>query len=431
MNRRRQRPTLRERPATDPSAPTTKLTGSEVDRKIADLVLNGPKNLKKWDAEGNIYIFVTIPKGDGDVRLMKVGITEGQTGRRGSAIKGKCRHTEMREHPNAVSRVIPYYAIAEKLIHAELENFRHHWLCKCKVRHREYFNVSDEIVLDVFSRWRDFCQRKPWDDNGNLRPEWRERLQQRKLFDDAREDYNHQRLALHWRIFTTPKVIESQIFEASRVFGRAYPSRWMIAAAGELVFILIACPNSWWTKIFALTIFILRLLEFWDPNLFSGQLIKSVCNGGLQSFFCWLNLRENRGQDKIPMRNINPKQGTPQEAAPGETASSGARPCQRGDDSQPQVIGSFPCESHSIDKDIESGYGGSDIGDRQDPEIIEISDSDEDAGVYDDDDVQCTSPSLPRVSPPWHDGSVRDSPTHTRDDLGRDETLPGVIYISD
>ncbi|KAF6825847.1 hypothetical protein CPLU01_10044 [Colletotrichum plurivorum] len=420
--RRRQRPGLTERPASDPIG-KPKMTGSEIDRNIANLILNGPKNLKKGDAEGNIYIFVTVPKGDGDVRLMKVGITGGEAGRRGSAIKGKCRHTEMREHPRAAARVIPCYAVAEKLIHAELENFRHHWLCKCNVRHREYFNVSDEVVLEVYSRWRDFCARKPWDKDGNLLPEWKERLRGRLVFDDAREDYNHRKLAKQWRTFTTPLAPERMIYEVFQVVKRAWPRRWIIATGCEFLFMFLTCPACWWIKAFASAIFIMGLLEFRESNLFSDQLIKSVCNGGFQSIICRLDFSEAGGQDKRLVHTTTPREPTPREAA-----SFGSHPQQSGDDFQPRITGFFPSEDSSTDSEIE--HKSNDFGGYEDSEMQEIPDSDEDADCYgDDDDGYRRSPSLPRTSRSWLNGSGRDIPALTSDGLQSDRSLPEVIDL--
>ncbi|KAF6801165.1 hypothetical protein CSOJ01_11940 [Colletotrichum sojae] len=420
--RRRRRPGLTERPASDPIT-KPKMTGSEIDRNIANIILNGPKNLKKGGAEGSIYIFVTVPRGDGDVRLMKVGITGGEAGRRGSAIRGKCRHTEMREHPRAAARVIPCHAVAEKLVHAELENFRHHWLCKCNVRHREYFNAGDEVVLEVFSRWRDFCARRPWDEDGNLLPEWRERLRERLVFDDAREDYDHRKLAKQWRTFTTPLASERLLYEGARVWSRVWPRRWMVTTGCEFLFVFYTCPACLWTRGFAGMIFILCLLEFRESNLFSDQLIKSVCNGGFQSITCWLDFSEGGGQDKTPVHTTTPREATPREAA-----ASGARPQQGGDDSQPRIAGFFPSEdppSHN-----ETGYDGNDFGGYEDSEMMEIPNSDEDADGYGDDDAGYrSSPSLPRTSRSWLNGSRRDIPALTSDGLRSDRSLPEVIDL--
>lgn len=71
------------------------------------------------------------------------------------------------------------YKKVEQLAHAELANFRRTLHCgQCRTSkgeetdHREWFEVSEEVVLRVVQRWRLFVLQEPYDDNGRILTHW-------------------------------------------------------------------------------------------------------------------------------------------------------------------------------------------------------------------------------------------------------------------
>lgn len=162
---------------SEPVTPGKKLSGFQLDADIEQLIKDGPRRDKGKEKEnGSIYFYRAKPRGS-ELWLLKIGRTQKHVKERLAQIKGACGHLEMEEHTKAVARDIPFHAFAEKLIHAELSNYQHQWLCDCGTRHREYFLVDEDIAVKVFERWRDFCQERPWDHDGKILPKWARRLQ--------------------------------------------------------------------------------------------------------------------------------------------------------------------------------------------------------------------------------------------------------------
>lgn len=156
---RSQRPNVTERSASEPITPGKKTTrsGFQLDGDIAQLIRDGPEG-DKMREKGSIYFFKFRPRGS-EIILMKIGRTQNSTAKRLREIVGACQHIEGEEHPRAVARDIPFHGFAEKLIQKELGNYQHKFQCICGTKHKEYFQVSEDIAVKVFERCVTFVRR--------------------------------------------------------------------------------------------------------------------------------------------------------------------------------------------------------------------------------------------------------------------------------
>lgn len=282
---RSKRPNVTERSASEPITPGKKSTrsGFQLDGDIAQLIRDGPKG-EKLREKGSIYFFKFRPRGS-EVILMKIGRTQNSTAKRLREIVGACQHIEREEHPRAVARDIPFHGFAEKLIQKELGNYQHRFQCFCGTKHKEYFQVSEDIAVKVFERWRDFCQEEPWDKNGKILPKWARRLQNRSKFcgSEARE-FDHYEFARPWDAFTTPTPFERFLSDAILVWELGFPNRWLIISLAELLTIICISHQSFWTSTWTTVIVTFLLLDLVvTENMHTTTHISQLMEGGLQS----------------------------------------------------------------------------------------------------------------------------------------------------
>ncbi|KAH8771104.1 hypothetical protein F5883DRAFT_666629 [Diaporthe sp. PMI_573] len=282
---RSQRPNITERSASEPVTPAKKVSGLQLDSSIAKLINDGPKVDKTRENEiGSIYFFKVKPRGC-ELRLLKIGSTQQRTKERLNQIQANCRHEEIEEHPKAVSREIPFHRFAEKLIHAELRNYQHQFQCVCGTRHTEYFQVSEDIAVKVFERWRDFCQEKPWDKRGKVLPQWARRLRNRAKFSGSEaRDFDHHEFARPWDAFTYPTSFERFLSDAILVWELGFPNRWRIICLAELLTIVCISRHSFWTSTWTMVIVFFILLDLVvTDNMHTTTHISQLMEGGLQS----------------------------------------------------------------------------------------------------------------------------------------------------
>lgn len=301
--RKRQRPNVTERSASDPITPGRKLSTFQLDGDIAQMIKDGPTISKGKDKEnGSIYFYKVRPRGS-EVWLVKIGRTQKHAKERLNQIKGVCGHLEIEEHTKAVARDVPFHGLAEKLMHMELGNYQHQWRCKCGTRHREYFLVSEDIAVKVFERWRDFCLEKPWDDNGKILPKWAQRLHARARFNGEERDFDHHEFARRWTAFTTPKSFERFLSDAVRVWRLGYPNRWLIISLAELLTIVCISHHSFWASIWTTIIVILLLGDLVvTEHMHTTASIFQLMEGGLQS----VSLRQKPSEDTTVAETESP-----------------------------------------------------------------------------------------------------------------------------
>lgn len=284
---RNQRPTVTERSASEPVTPGKKLllSGFQLDGDIAKLIEDGPKGEKSREKEkGSIYFYKVKPR-DSEVNLMKIGRTQSHPKKRLRQIQGICKHLVCEEHAKAIARDVPFHGFAEKLIHTELSNYQHKFKCVCGTEHTEYFQVSEEIAVKVFERWRDFCHEEPWDAKGIILPMWARRLQNRTKFGGPETlDFDHHEFSGPWDAFISPTSFERFLSDAILVWELAFPNRWMIISLAELLTIVCISRQSFWTSVWTMIIVFFLLADLViTENLHTTSHITQLMSGGLQS----------------------------------------------------------------------------------------------------------------------------------------------------
>ncbi|KXH42500.1 hypothetical protein CSAL01_12771 [Colletotrichum salicis] len=282
--RRDPRPIMQDRSVSEPpSTQAKKVNGPQIDRKLESMIKAGPKT----KSLGSLYVYVTKTH-ECSRHLLKIGATKHLPEKRGKGIQYQCKHPEFFEHQKATAPEFSWNNFAEKLVHAELTNFRRLWTCSCGTKHREYFDVSDEIALEVWSRWRDFCAQEPWDSQGRLLPMWEHRLRHRVRFNDTKRDFDHAELARHWRTCVLPSSLELFVNDTRVLWNHIYPSRWPFAAVAEALTMVFIWPTSFWTSVWWKVVFMLAVLELCClDGMYMKESVSRLLSGSLQRFKLW------------------------------------------------------------------------------------------------------------------------------------------------
>lgn len=268
------RPSVCQRGTSDQVS--QKCTAAQIDRGIAELLMEGGKKLK-GKKKGYNYVLVAARKEDGSL-IYKVGET-GTPDKRFQSIKQKCKFAELTEHPASTSRPVDMCQVTERLIHKELECFKYHEPCPCKTKHREYFQVEDEkLVLQALKRWHTFCSYKPWDADGHLRRRWMYRLEHRPQLIDS---CDHHALVKAWEQFVSPTLFQQFTWDLRYVWSRMSPWRWQIIAFAEAMFIAIHSSLLFWAWVWILFIvvcIVVEMLEL-DQTWSFNCLVESIDRG--------------------------------------------------------------------------------------------------------------------------------------------------------
>jgi hypothetical protein len=103
---------------------------------------------------------------------------------------------------------------AEKLAQQELEHWKSYAPCVCGKQHQEIFDTIEEHAMTVRQRWVSFCKREPWNENGELKPFWKDRL---KVRQPVSKDFQHDCEDRRWDKFTMPGEHEEQFYHAVAV----------------------------------------------------------------------------------------------------------------------------------------------------------------------------------------------------------------------
>ncbi|OGM45392.1 hypothetical protein ABOM_005589 [Aspergillus bombycis] len=99
--------------------------------------------------------------------------------------QSKC---QLRKWSSNKSPALRDYRLLEKLAHAELRNLRCKPNCFCRVEHREYFLGKAEHGQDIIDSWSRWLKKNPYNDDGNLKPFWVDRLH---VFVDENSGFFH------------------------------------------------------------------------------------------------------------------------------------------------------------------------------------------------------------------------------------------------
>lgn len=82
--------------------------------------------------------------------------------------------------------MMPHHQRIERVVHHQLHNSRlkeYPGCSGCGLQHNEWFRVSTIYAAFLVGMWRDFAYRQPYDEDGELLPDWLERLNQVDLED--------------------------------------------------------------------------------------------------------------------------------------------------------------------------------------------------------------------------------------------------------
>ncbi|RYP75632.1 hypothetical protein DL770_007365 [Monosporascus sp. CRB-9-2] len=240
-------------PSRCKGTPRKLLTPSQVDAAIAD-ILKKPLTKARLNAAGelgNNYVFEVIPKSDPSKRVVKVGVTKGSEQYRLKGIKSLCKHVLVDDQQDDPEHVpIPLYFKAEKLIHAELQNFLYVFDCHCGDRsrsHGEYFNVDRATAQEITQRWRRFCRLRPYGANGHLTPFWDHRLRNRNRrvsFDSEESIYDHDKRRQRWERFANPMRIEMVVYDVVAPLVKIWPWKWQVATILQSFYIAFLVDRS-------------------------------------------------------------------------------------------------------------------------------------------------------------------------------------------
>ncbi|KAK6072310.1 hypothetical protein SCUP515_07391 [Seiridium cupressi] len=217
-------------------------TPAKVDKRIqACLRRKLPETQGTSEKVGNNYIFEAITAECSGQKLVKIGVTKNYEQSRLDNIARNCQHVLVDEQDDPVQVPIRLYKRAEQLMHKELEEYRHSWRCRCKVNHKEYFNVDKEVGLEVVQRWREFCRREPYDSDGELRPFWADRLNKFNIIcGNPGAHLDHESRARRWSKFMNPGKNEILRYDLKEVIGRLWKWRWQtIGLAQSFIIVLL------------------------------------------------------------------------------------------------------------------------------------------------------------------------------------------------
>ncbi|RYP46978.1 hypothetical protein DL768_006901 [Monosporascus sp. mg162] len=241
-------------PSRCKGTPRQLLKPSQVDAAIAD-ILNRPLTKAQLNAPGelgNNYVFEVIPKSDPSKRVVKIGVTKGSERYRLKQIKSHCKHVLVEDQQDDPEHVpVPFYLKAEKLIHAELQNFLYVFDCHCGDRsksHSEYFDVDRATAQEITQRWRRFCQLRPYGADGRLTPFWDHRLRNRNRrvsFESEESIYDHDKRRQRWERFANPRRIEMVVYDIVAPLVKIWRWKWQVATILQSFYIAyLVYPSS-------------------------------------------------------------------------------------------------------------------------------------------------------------------------------------------
>jgi hypothetical protein len=144
------------------------------------------------DDKGFVYIF----RDSSRPGLVKIGMTKGTITDRRRGLETTCkRHLDvvyLDDEDGKEQLPVANYQRAEKLVHEELDHRVRTFVCpKCQRKHREWFEVEEELAKLTVRRWTGFMRMRPYDEQGMLGMMWKDRLDTmaRPKSGEGLEDY--------------------------------------------------------------------------------------------------------------------------------------------------------------------------------------------------------------------------------------------------
>jgi hypothetical protein len=141
-----------------------------------------PKAQAQSNERGLVYI-LRDPLRPG---FVKIGMTKNTITNRREGLEASCgRSLEvvyLDDEDGEAQLPHENYKRVESIVHKELTHYRRHPLClgpRCRRKHREWFEISEEVAKQTVRRWVIHMKRNPYDELGNLKPFWHSRLDAR------------------------------------------------------------------------------------------------------------------------------------------------------------------------------------------------------------------------------------------------------------
>ncbi|KAI1326467.1 hypothetical protein F5Y16DRAFT_374857 [Xylariaceae sp. FL0255] len=176
--------------------------------------------------------------------IVKIGYTKSTGQQRLEQIRAQCHvfsSFTQKEDPDGDPIFLCHRA--EQLVHAELHEYKFHFICTCETEHKEYFEVDKTVAREVVQRWRAFCRSEPYNADGELLPFWIDRL--RRLNQLCQKDYRfrpdaeeQERRRMRWKIYTSPSRFERFLFDTSHTWSNLWRWRWQVMALLEALAIV-------------------------------------------------------------------------------------------------------------------------------------------------------------------------------------------------
>ena len=166
---------------------------------------------------------------------------------------------------------IPYHQRVEKIIHLDLRNRQHTFTCSCKqsktnssahvsdglTEHGEWFKIDVLEAIQTVNNWRDWMHQNPYDVDGNLKLEWKNRITvlSRDKTYHSRTIHEEDKAGKRWETFRSgPSVVKDLFFlKRQDSIGRPLDPRWerMCRNKGK---IFTHCSAHWLVSWFLLEI---------------------------------------------------------------------------------------------------------------------------------------------------------------------------------
>ena len=136
-------------------------------KTVADHAKNQLTTQERED--GFVYVY-WVP---GNFGLVKIGWTRKEVDYRLNEWRKDCGHVPIRIFPQEYeAKKIPHAKRVENMIHTELYKWRRREeMCKGRRcgSHIEWFEVSNEVAVEVAEKWTEWMMKEPYDQDGNLK----------------------------------------------------------------------------------------------------------------------------------------------------------------------------------------------------------------------------------------------------------------------
>ena len=212
-----------------------------------------------WE-DGYIYV-LQIPRCP---EYVKIGWTRRDPEKRKTELERCGYKLEVKDYEGSYTKV-PFCERVEKIIHLDLRNAQHTFICPCKTKkrgsqhdndglteHGEWFKIDSQTAIDTVMKWRDWMHQNPYDVSGNLKLDWRNRISTlaRDKTYNSKTIVDEDKAGRRWETFLAgPSVVRDAFFmKRQDSIGRPLDPRWvrMGRNKGQItVFCCVHWAASW------------------------------------------------------------------------------------------------------------------------------------------------------------------------------------------